>query len=94
MKRKLEQFSYNLAYHSLIDEWSDKKLIRYASNFEIYSKEDLINRMKLLKNPVHSTTTFSYFLGSRLISNKYGEFPLAKNFIELLTNPILPSDLL
>jgi len=94
VKRKLEQFSYNLAYHSLIDEWSDKKLIRYASNFEIYSKEDLINRMKLLKNPVHSTTTFSYFLGSRLISNKYGEFPLAKNFIELLTNPILPSDLL
>ena len=94
VKRKLEQFSYNLAYHALLDEWSDKKLTRYASNFEIYSKEDINNRMKLLKNPVHSTTTFSYFSGSRLILNKYGEFPSAKSFLELLTNPIFPSDLL
>ena len=94
IKRKLEQFSYNLAYHALLDKWSDKKLIQYASNFEIFSKEDIYNRMKLLKNPVHSTTSFSYFSGSKLILNKYREFPSAKNFKELLTKPILPSDLL
>ena len=94
VKRKLEQFSYNLTYHALLDKWSDKKLIQYASNFEIFSKEDIYNRMKLLKNPVHSTTSFSYFSGSKLILNKYREFPSAKNFKELLTKPILPSDLL
>ena len=94
VKRKLERFSYNLAYHALLDKWSDKKLIQYASNFEIFSKEDIYNRMKLLKNPVYSTTGFSYFSGSKLILNKYREFPSAKNFKELLTKPILPSDLL
>jgi len=93
VKRKLEQFSYNLAYHALLDKWSEEKLTRYATGFEIFSKEDINNRMKLLKDPLHSTTSFSYFLGSKLILNKFSEFPSVKNFINLLTKPILPSDL-
>jgi hypothetical protein len=93
-KRKLEQFSYNLAYHYLLEEWNDEQLIRYASSFEVFSKEDIENRLRLLKDPVHSTTIFSYFSGSKLIIEKFGEFPSPNNFLELLTKPILPSDLL
>jgi hypothetical protein len=84
---------YNLAYHALIDEWSDEQLVRYAPNFEILSKENIDNRIKFLKNPVHATTAFSYFIGSNLIIDKYGEFPSINNFFDLLTKPILPSDL-
>jgi len=93
VKGKISLFWYNFAYRALIDRWSEEKLIRYATSFEIYSQENIKNRIKIFLNPVHSTTTFSYNIGSRLIINKYGEFPSVKNFRDLLINPILPSDL-
>ena len=93
VKGKISLFWYNFAYRALIDGWSEEKLIRYATSFEIYSQENIKNRIKIFLNPVHSTTTFSYNIGSRLIINKYGGFPLVKNFRDLLINPILPSDL-
>ena len=94
VKRKIDLFLYNLAFHALIDEWSKKQLFRYATSFEIFSKEDIDNRIKFLNNPVHSTTAFSYFIGSNLIIDKYSEFPSIDNFFDLLTKPVLPSDLI
>jgi len=94
VKRKMDLFLYDFAYHALIDEWREEKLFRYGTSFEIFSKEDIDNRIKLLKNTVYSTTTFSYFIGSNIIMNKYSEFPSIKNFINLLTKPVLPSDLI
>jgi hypothetical protein len=93
VKRKINQFIYNLTYHALLDEWSEEKITRYATSLEIFSKKEIDNRLKLINDPVHSTTSLSYFLGSKLIINKFGEFPSTKSFIELLTKPILPSDL-
>ena len=93
VKGKLTLFGYNFAYRALIDGWSEEKLIRYATSFEILSQENIKNRIKLFFNPIHSTPTFSYNIGSKLIINKYGEFPSVKNFQDLLINPILPSDL-
>ncbi len=93
VKVKLSLFWYNFTYHALIDGWSEEKLIRYATSFEIFSQENIKNRIKSFLNPVHSTTAFSYNKGSKLIINKYGEFPSVKDFRDLLINPILPSDL-
>ncbi len=93
VKEKLSLFGYNFAYHALIDGWSEEKLIRYATSFEIFSQENIKNRINLSFNPVHSTTAFSYYIGSKLIINKYGGFPSVKDFREMLINPILPSDL-
>jgi len=93
VKGKMPLYLYNLAYYALIDGWSEERLIRYATSFGIFSQENITNRIKLLYNPVHSTTTFSYNIGSKLIINKYGEFPSVKDFQDLLINPILPSDL-
>jgi len=93
-KRKQSLLWYNLAYHALIDEWSEKNLIRYANSYEIFNQKDIRNLLKLISSPTYSTTAFSYNLGSNLIKNKYGEFPSVKNFRNLLVNPILPSDLL
>ena len=87
-------FVHSLAYHALIDEWSKEQLFRYATSFEIFSKENLDNQIKRLNNPVHATTDFSYSIGSNLIIDKYGEFPSMDNFFDLLTKPVLPSDLL
>jgi len=93
IKGKVTLFWYNLAYHALIDNWDVEELIRYAHNFEIFNEESIKNQLKLMYNPAHSLTAFSYNLGSNLIINKYGEFPSVKNFRYLLVNPILPSDL-
>jgi hypothetical protein len=93
VKGKMSLYLHNLAYCALIDGWSEERLIKYATSFEIFSQENIKNRIKLIFNPVHSTTAFSYNIGSKLIINKYGEFPSAKNFRNLLINPILPSDL-
>lgn len=93
-KRKQSLLWYNLAYHALIDEWSEENLIRYANSYEIFNQKDIRNLLKLISSPTYSTTAFSYNLGSNLIKNKYGEFPSVKNFRNLLVNPILPSDLL
>ena len=84
---------YNLAYHALIDEWSEADLIQYGTNYEIFRLEDLKNIIKLINDPAHSTTVFLYNLGSKLIINRFGEFPSVENFWNLLLNPILPSDL-
>jgi len=93
LKGKMSLFWYNLAYHTLIDKWRKESLIQYATSFEIFSLDTIKNQLKLMLNPVHSTTVFSYNLGRSLIINKYGEFPSVKNFQNLLVNPILPSDL-
>jgi len=93
VKGKITLFWYNLAYHALIDNWKVEKLTKYAHHFEVYSEESIKNQLKLMCNPAHSLTGFSYNLGSNLIKNKYGEFPSVKDFRDLLVNPILPSDL-
>ncbi|MCK4384118.1 MAG: hypothetical protein KAW66_12540, partial [Candidatus Lokiarchaeota archaeon] len=87
VRGKLTLFWYNLAYHALFDDWDVEELTRYAHNFEIFSEESIKNQLKLMYNPAHSLTAFSYNLGSNLIINKYGEFPSVKNFRYLLVNP-------
>jgi len=93
IKEKMHLFSFNLAFHALIDEWSEKRLYQYAKNFGIFSQQNIKNQLKMIANSVHSTTIFSYNLGINLIINKYSQFPSIKNFKDLLTTPILPSDL-
>ncbi len=93
VKAKLSLFWYNIAYHALFDEWSEEKLKQYGANFEILSQKNIENILKLIFDPLHSTTAFLYNLGSKIIINKYGEFPSVKNFRSILLNPFLPSDL-
>lgn len=93
IKGKIHLFSSNLAYHALIDKWSEKSLVQYANNYGIFSHQNIKNQLNMISDLVHSTTIFSYNLGRNLIINKYGKFPSIKNFKNLLSNSILPSDL-
>ncbi len=94
VKGKITLFWYNFAYHALIDKYNDEELMRYGTNFEIFSKENIKNQLKRISNPVYSKNAFIYHLGSNLIKHKYGEPPSVKDFRYLLVNPILPSDLI
>jgi len=93
VKVKTHLFLYNLAYYALIDGWSEERLIRYATSFEIFSQENIKNQLKLIFNPVYSTTVFSYNLGTNLIIDKYGDLLKVKDFQNLLVTAIFPSDL-
>ena len=93
VKTKSSLLWYNLAYHAHFDEWSEANLIQYGTNYGVFSLKDIKNIIKLIFDPAHSTTALLYNLGSKLIINRFGEFPSVKNFRNLLLNPILPSDL-
>ena len=93
VKGKLSLLWYNLAYHALIDKWSEEDLIQYATDFEVFNRDTINNQLNKIYNLSHSTTIFSYNLGRNLIINNYGEFPSIKDFRNLLVKPILPSDL-
>ena len=93
VKTKRSLLWYNLAYHAHFDEWSEANLIQYGTNYGVFSLKDIKNIIKLIFDPAHSTTALLYNLGSKLIINRFGEFPSVKNFRNLLLNPILPSDL-
>jgi len=93
VKEKLNLFLYNFSYHALVDEWSEEDLIRYGTNFEIYSKEIISNQIKMLSSPAFSKNLFMYNIGNNIILHKYGKLPSTNNFRDLLVNPILPSDL-
>jgi hypothetical protein len=90
----MDLFLHNLAYHALIDGWSNEQLFKHANSFEILSKENIDNRIKFLRNPAHASTAFSYSIGRNLIIDKYSEFPSIHNFLNLLIKPVLPSDLI
>ena len=94
VRGKLTLFWYNFAYHALIDKYNDEELMRYGTNFEIVSKENIKIQLKKLSNPVYSRNAFMYNLGSNLIKHKYGSPPSVKDIRYLLVNSILPSDLI
>jgi hypothetical protein len=94
VRNKLNLFWYNFAYHALIDIYTKEELFSYGRNYEIFGEDDLRNQIKRLSDPVYSKNAFTYNLGMNIIKKKYGEFPSAKDFRNLLINPILPSNLL
>jgi len=94
VKGKITLFWYNFAYHALIDRYNEEELMRYGTNFEVTSRENIKNQLKKISNPVYSKNAFMYNLGTNLITHKYGEPPSIKDFRYLLVNPILPSDLI
>ena len=93
VKGKIHLFWYNLAYLALVEDWSEEKLIQYALGYELYDKNTIKNRLKLIFNQVYSTTVFSYKIGRDIIINKISEFPSVKDFRLLLEKSVLPSDL-
>jgi hypothetical protein len=83
----------NLAIYAHVDGWTDDQLIKYGSDFGFRTKEKIMQSLKFIRNPIWSTYVFNYTYGAELIRKKFGMRPNPNNFKELLTRPILPSDL-
>ena len=94
IKERHSVFLYALAYRALFDGWSEEKLTQLATSFKIFNKIDIKNMLELIFDPIYSTTAFLYNLGANIINEKYGGIPSTKNFLNLLSKPLLPSDLM
>ena len=93
LKTKTSLFWYNFAYHSVVDKYSEEELVQYGKNIEIFNEEALRVEIKRLSNPAYSKNAFLYYLGTKILRDKYGEKLPKKKFQNLLLNPTLPSDL-
>ena len=94
LKEFFRRLLNNFAIHCYVDGWSDDQLVEYGASFGVFSDKYILPRLKFLKDPLWSTYIFNYSYGEDLIKKKYGDRPSAENFKTLLTQPILPSDLI
>jgi len=92
--KNLRALINNLAIHAHVDGWSDDQLIKYGLDFGFVKEERLRQNLLFIRNPLWSTYVFNYFIGEMLIKKKFGEQPSPDDFKKLLTQPILPSDLI
>jgi hypothetical protein len=83
----------NLSYHAHVDGWNEEKLIKYGTQFGYHTKKELEWYLDFILNPLTATYSFCYSTGRQLIEKKFGEHPSPENFKMLLTQPLLPSDL-
>jgi hypothetical protein len=84
----------NLAIHAHVDGWSDDQLVEYGLDFGFIMEERLRQNLMFIRSPLWSTYVFNYFIGEMLIKKKFGDRPSPADFKKLLTQPILPSDLI
>ena len=93
ISRGFRNFNQNLAYHKHIIGWEDEDLITHCNNFKIFSKTDIKSMLNFISDDVWAPYTFAY-QGERIISEKFGNPPSIRNFRKLLTDLILPSELM
>ncbi|MFX1506506.1 MAG: hypothetical protein ACFFDC_10365 [Promethearchaeota archaeon] len=94
-KNELFKLSGNLAIYAHVDGQTDDEIFDYCSR-ELnipYTKERLQQWMKFIRNPLWAPYIFTYSHGEALIRRKFGEKPSIQDFSQLLSRPILPSDL-
>ncbi|MHA2127397.1 MAG: hypothetical protein ACXACO_19195 [Promethearchaeota archaeon] len=92
--KKLSGFPGNLAILAYENGFSDKELIKYGLEFGFYNENRIKQQLKFIRDPLWATYIFTYFIGETMIKKKFGENPLPSDFKMLLTNPVLPSDLI
>ena len=93
--KELFKLSGNLAIYAHVNGWTDDEIFDYCTQ-ELhipYTKERLQQWMKFIRSPLWAPYIFTYTYGEMLIKRKFGEKPSVKDFSQLLTRPILPSDL-
>ena len=90
--RKLA-YSTNLAIHAHVDGWDDRQLLQFLFELGLYPEDFCRQYVRYIQNPITSVYPFISYGGRRLIQNKFGMHPSVEDFRRLLTQPILPSDL-
>lgn len=92
---ELSKLSGNLAIRTHVDGWTDDNIVDYYSRQlgVPYTKERIHQWMKFIRNPLWAPYIFTYSYGETLIKRKFGEKPSPQDFSQLITRPILPSDL-
>jgi hypothetical protein len=83
----------NLAYHKHVDKWCNDKLIKYCEFFEVVPSQGIKSILDFISDELWAPYTPIY-QGERLITEKFGNPIEPKYFLRLLSEQLLPSDLL
>jgi len=86
-------YDTNIAMHIYNDNWTDDEVVDHILGLGFTTEDRVRDSLKFIRDPLWRNYSFNYYVGERLIKEKYGEHPTAKDFEYLLKNPILPSDL-
>lgn len=86
------RFESNLAYLKHVDFWSDNHLIEYAKSFEVFTDETIKGMIRFISDKIWAPYSLAY-QGERLIVEKFGRRPTPNQFKSLLTEQVVPSEL-
>jgi len=89
--KEIKGYTSNFAYHILVDEWSVDKLFNNIRDLKFLAKSQLKRAVALVRDPFWGIYYFNYYMGLKLIRDKFGMNPSPKDFELLLTQPLLPS---
>ncbi|MFX1389681.1 MAG: hypothetical protein ACFE9Z_06420 [Promethearchaeota archaeon] len=92
IKKGFRGFNQNLAYFKHIKGWKDEKLIKYSEQFKYLSKQNIIVTLNFISDDVWAPYVLAY-QGERIIREKFGDPPNLKFFRKLISEKVLPSDL-
>ncbi len=92
IREGFKRFEGNLAYLKYVNELSDDKLIKYARSFEVIPDEGIEAMMAFISDEIWAPYILVY-QGERLITDSLGNKPSPRNFLKLLSEQTLPSDL-
>lgn len=91
--QKIIHFDTNLAIHAHVDGWKNDQLLQFLLELDLFPEDFCRQYIRFIQNPITSVYPFMSYEGEKLIQNKFGMHPSIKDFRMLLTQPILPSDL-
>jgi hypothetical protein len=93
LKHKIKKFYHHLTNLGNIEGWSEDDLFDYSMEFGFIPKENLESIISFVLNPKYRIYSYTYTSGRELITKKFGFPPKLDDFRNLLSNPVLPSDL-
>ncbi|NHJ21436.1 MAG: hypothetical protein EAX91_10860 [Candidatus Lokiarchaeota archaeon] len=93
LKHKVKKFFIHLANLANIDNWSKKELIDYGMEFGFLPEINLESSILFLLNPKFRIIYYTYNYGRELITRKFGFPPKVDDFRYLLSNPVLPNEI-
>ncbi|MFX1418641.1 MAG: hypothetical protein ACFE9N_06955 [Promethearchaeota archaeon] len=87
------RLNYNLAYYKYVKGWNNEMLIKYSRDFKVIPENGIKAMLRFISDDIWAPY-IPVYQGERLIIEKYGREPSPSQFLELIANQTVPSDLI
>jgi hypothetical protein len=94
LKYRVRKFIHHLTNLGNIEGWSESDLFDYGMEFGFLPEENLRSAISYILSPKFRIYSYTFTSGRDLIAKKFGIPPKLEDFRNLLSKPVLPSDLI